>query len=68
MSVLSYPSTSTTSYSSAVGGIPVSNFALTTASLLPNRAAVVGTWKRSLVMTFSTVPAVRSSLRRMRVI
>jgi hypothetical protein len=30
--------------------MPVSNLALTTASRLPRRAAVVGNWNRSLVM------------------
>jgi hypothetical protein len=60
-------STSTTSYWSAVGGKPVSNFALTTAKMLPNHAAVVGIWKASLVITFSTVPEVKSLFNRMRV-
>ena len=46
----------------------MSNFALTTAKVLPNRATVAGNWKSSLVMTFSTVPAVRSSFRLIRVI
>jgi hypothetical protein len=41
-----------TSYWSAVGGKPVSNLALTTASRRPKRAAVAGVWNRSLVMTF----------------
>ena len=40
----------------AVGGKPVSNFALTTASRPPWRATVAGTWKAGLVMTFSTTP------------
>ena len=44
-------STITTSYWSAVGGKPVSNFAFTTASWLWNRIAVDGTWKRASVMT-----------------
>ena len=55
-------STTTTSHVSAVGGKPVSNFALTTASRLPKRAAVAGTWNRSLVMTSSITPEVRSGL------
>jgi hypothetical protein len=67
-----YPSsqlrTTTTSYESVVRGKPVSNLACTTASVRPNRAAAVGIWKLLLVMTFSTVPAVSSSFRRMRVI
>ena len=63
----SHPSTTTTSYWSAVGGKPVSNLALTTASRLPNRAAVVGNWNRSLVMTSSTTPEVRCGLSRMLV-
>ena len=52
---------------SAVGGKPVSNFACTTAKVLPNLAAVVGVSKFLLVITFVTVPAVSCLLRRMRV-
>jgi hypothetical protein len=55
-------STTTISYWSAVGGKPVSNFALATASRLPKRAAVAGTWNRSLLMTSSMTPEVRSGL------
>jgi IS5 family transposase len=40
--------------------MPVSNLALTTARRRPNRAAVVGTWNSSLVMTSSTTPELRS--------
>jgi len=56
------PSTVTTSQLVAVGGNPVSNLALTSASLLPWRATVVGTWNRGLVMTPSTVARDRSEL------
>jgi hypothetical protein len=45
----------------------VSNLALTTASRRPKRAAVVGVWNRSLVMTFSTTPEARSRSRRILV-
>ena len=64
----SYARTRTTSYVSAVGGKPVSNFACTTAKVLPNLAAVVGDSKFLFVITFVTVPAVTCLLRRMRVI
>src|SRR5207249_7841790 len=52
--------TTMTSYSSAVGGKPESTFELTTARRRPKRAAVVGIWNRSLVMTSSTTPEARS--------
>ena len=55
-------STITASQLVAVGGNPVSNLALTSASLLPWRATVVGTWNRGLVMTPSTVALDRSEL------
>src|SRR5215218_9042141 len=57
-------STTITSYWSAVGGMPVSNLALTTARRRPKRAAVAGTWNSSLVMTLSTTPEVRSGASR----
>jgi len=44
--------------------MPVSNLALTTASRRPKRAAVVGVWNTSLVMTRSTTPEVRSGRSR----
>jgi hypothetical protein len=56
--------TITTSYSSAVGGNPVSNFAFTAARLLPCSAAVVGIWNALLVITFSSLPERRSLLSR----
>src|SRR4029453_15248035 len=59
-------STRTTSNCLAVGGMPVSNLAFTTASLLPKRAAVVGIWNSGLVMTASTPPALRSGRSRIR--
>ena len=62
-----YPLTTTTSYCLAVGGKPVSNLAFTTANRRPKRAAVVGTWNRSLVMTFSTTPEVRLGRSRILV-
>ena len=55
-------STITASQLVAVGGNPVSNLALTSASLLPWGATVVGTWNRGLVMTPSTVARDRSEL------
>src|SRR5215211_7072697 len=59
--------TRTISYWSAVGGMPVSNLALTTPRRLPKRAAVLGVWNRSLVMTSSTTPDRRCRPSRIRV-
>src|SRR5262245_2830202 len=63
---LAQRSTRTTSYRSAVGGMPVSNLAFTTARRLPKRAAAVGIWNSGLVMTSSTTPALRSAASRIR--
>src|SRR5947207_9827870 len=52
----------TTSKLVAVGGRPVSNFALTTAKRSPSRATVVGTSKSGLVKTCSTIAEVRSGV------
>ena len=60
--------TSTTSYVSAVGGKPVSNFALTAARRSPQRATVVGISKAGSVITFSTVADIRSGDSRNSVI
>jgi hypothetical protein len=57
-------STRTTSNCLAVGGMPVSNFALTTARRRPKRAAVVGTSNSGLVITASTTPEERSGRSR----